>query len=237
VYDNLAASTAASGGGGMNAYNPPVSSQNNAYNLPHASNNSNPYGAGSSGAYNGNAVPPSIHIVNQNAYSGARVVQSCSSEFTSRGGIGIVVSAAQLGVTGGGVWRDSVSGQATTMSTTRSAGPQEHVDLTPTHLHLPTEYHPIHFENEISPEMGGGGGGLDRLCPVCNQNFSHISMDEFQTHVFECFDDTEESSGPDTLQPQGNYLFFKIVLSLITLHLVTMCCCSNWLWCQVRDKR
>ena len=37
------------------------------------------------------------------------------------------------------------------------------------------------------------------VCPVCSADFSHYSMDEFQTHVFECFDD---SDGPETLHAE-----------------------------------
>lgn len=39
----------------------------------------------------------------------------------------------------------------------------------------------------------------DKLCPVCNNDFSHVSMEEFQTHVFECFDD---EAAPETMKPQ-----------------------------------
>ncbi|XP_041371774.1 LOW QUALITY PROTEIN: uncharacterized protein LOC121385244 [Gigantopelta aegis] len=37
------------------------------------------------------------------------------------------------------------------------------------------------------------------VCPVCSVDFNHYSMDEFQTHVFECFDD---SDAPETLHAE-----------------------------------
>lgn len=36
----------------------------------------------------------------------------------------------------------------------------------------------------------------DRLCPVCNGDFGSLSIDEFQSHVLECFDN---ESGPETI--------------------------------------
>ncbi|KAH9524383.1 hypothetical protein Btru_054365 [Bulinus truncatus] len=39
----------------------------------------------------------------------------------------------------------------------------------------------------------------DKLCPVCNKDFSQASMEDFQTHVFRCFDDDE---APETMKPQ-----------------------------------
>ena len=36
----------------------------------------------------------------------------------------------------------------------------------------------------------------DRVCPVCNRDYSHVSMEDFQTHVFECFDE----DGPETMK-------------------------------------
>ena len=48
---------------------------------------------------------------------------------------------------------------------------------------------------------GGGGGGplnSDRICPVCNRDYSHVTMEDFQTHVFECFDD---ENAPETMKP------------------------------------
>ncbi|WAR04968.1 hypothetical protein MAR_020337 [Mya arenaria] len=38
-----------------------------------------------------------------------------------------------------------------------------------------------------------------KVCPVCSQEFSRMKMEEFQMHVFECFDNCDES--PATLQP------------------------------------
>lgn len=39
----------------------------------------------------------------------------------------------------------------------------------------------------------------DRVCPVCNNNYDHFSMEDFQTHVFKCFDD---ENPPETMKPQ-----------------------------------
>ncbi|CAL1547637.1 unnamed protein product [Lymnaea stagnalis] len=39
----------------------------------------------------------------------------------------------------------------------------------------------------------------DKLCPVCNKDFSRVSMEDFQTHVFKCFDD---ENAPETMKPQ-----------------------------------
>ncbi|XP_059146550.1 uncharacterized protein LOC131934526 isoform X2 [Physella acuta] len=39
----------------------------------------------------------------------------------------------------------------------------------------------------------------DRICPVCNNNYDHFSMEDFQTHVFKCFDD---ENPPETMKPQ-----------------------------------
>ncbi|GFN87964.1 hypothetical protein PoB_001447000 [Plakobranchus ocellatus] len=39
----------------------------------------------------------------------------------------------------------------------------------------------------------------DRLCPVCGQDFSRVRMEDFQAHVFECFDD----AGPETMKAPG----------------------------------
>jgi len=39
----------------------------------------------------------------------------------------------------------------------------------------------------------------DRVCPVCNRDYSDVTMEDFQTHVFECFDD---ENAPETMKPQ-----------------------------------
>lgn len=39
----------------------------------------------------------------------------------------------------------------------------------------------------------------DKLCPVCTSDYSQLSMEEFQTHVFECIDDQNQ---PETMKPQ-----------------------------------
>lgn len=49
-------------------------------------------------------------------------------------------------------------------------------------------------------------GGSERvnslkICPSCNREFSRLTLDEFQLHVYECFDSNDE---PSTLQAPGN---------------------------------
>ena len=39
----------------------------------------------------------------------------------------------------------------------------------------------------------------DRACPVCGQDFSHVPMEDFQAHVYECFDE----EGPETMKAPG----------------------------------
>ncbi|KAH3703107.1 uncharacterized protein LOC127859823 isoform X2 [Dreissena polymorpha] len=41
-----------------------------------------------------------------------------------------------------------------------------------------------------------------KICPSCNQEFSRLTMADFQVHVFDCFDQQDES--PATLQAMGN---------------------------------
>ncbi|XP_076437392.1 uncharacterized protein LOC143276653 isoform X2 [Babylonia areolata] len=154
---------------------------------------------------------PSMHILNQSSMTGGRVLQNTPA--SGSGGCGgmitnapstathqpaIVVGGGWGGGGGGGmVSRDGMGGHR--------GSPQEHSDLTP-RPHNPTDLElnqQIHFVNEPSPMGTGGGGADDCKCPVCGQDFSHITMDEFQTHVFECFDDVEDTSNaPETLQPQ-----------------------------------
>ncbi|GFR90507.1 hypothetical protein ElyMa_006151300 [Elysia marginata] len=40
----------------------------------------------------------------------------------------------------------------------------------------------------------------DRTCPVCGQDFSHLPMENFQAHVYECFDE----AGPETMKAPGD---------------------------------
>lgn len=53
-----------------------------------------------------------------------------------------------------------------------------------------------------SGELGVGGGDIeerldsDRLCPVCSRDFGQVSIEDFQSHVLECFD---TDSGPETM--------------------------------------
>ena len=39
----------------------------------------------------------------------------------------------------------------------------------------------------------------ERSCPVCGQDFSHVPMEDFQAHVYECFDE----AGPETMKAPG----------------------------------
>lgn len=136
-------------------------------------------------------IVPSMTILNQSSMTGARVLQSSSGNLRS-GGATTTPSIQEPGVPVS-VGRDSAPTRAS---------PQEHSDMTqphnPTDLELNQQ---IRFVNEpVTPEAGAN---LDRKCPVCCQDFSHITMDEFQTHVFECFDDADDTSNaPETLQAQ-----------------------------------
>lgn len=42
--------------------------------------------------------------------------------------------------------------------------------------------------------------GLLQVCPICNHECSDMTMENFQAHVFDCFDN--EAEPPETLQPQ-----------------------------------
>ncbi|BFZ06269.1 hypothetical protein BsWGS_09308 [Bradybaena similaris] len=50
--------------------------------------------------------------------------------------------------------------------------------------------------NPVSPRCKQNS---DKLCPVCTSDYSQLSMEEFQTHVFECIDDQNQ---PETMKPQ-----------------------------------
>ena len=144
---------------------------------------------------NGNHVStvPPAHLVN-----GARFVQNSADSFGSSGGSTMTLAPQQSGLAvamrrDGGAARGS---------------PQEHTDFTQPldHAHPDLTHQlqdPAQFENG-QPAGEAAAPNLDRKCPVCGQDFSHISMDEFQTHVFECFDDAEEANAPETLQPQNS---------------------------------
>lgn len=51
----------------------------------------------------------------------------------------------------------------------------------------------------VQEEMGDGNVSAVKICPVCNDEFSRLTLNQFQMHVFECFDNVDES--PATLQP------------------------------------
>ena len=154
---------------------------------------------------NGNSsTVPSMHILSKNGLAGARVVRNNSDSFGNSGGSAMTFDPPQQPGLAVAMRRDG--------GVAARGSPQEHTDFSqrlnnPTHLDLNPVVQPIRFENNNPPAEGVGGGqaamtGLDRKCPVCCQDFSHISMDEFQTHVFECFDDAEDANAPETLQPQ-----------------------------------
>lgn len=49
----------------------------------------------------------------------------------------------------------------------------------------------------VQEEIGENVAAV-KICPMCNQEFSRLTLDQFQMHVFECFDNSDES--PATLQ-------------------------------------
>lgn len=51
----------------------------------------------------------------------------------------------------------------------------------------------------VQEETGDGNVSDVKICPVCNEECSRLTLDQFQMHVFECFDNVDES--PATLQP------------------------------------
>lgn len=51
----------------------------------------------------------------------------------------------------------------------------------------------------VQQETVEGNVSSVKICPVCNEEFSRLTLDQFQMHVFECFDNCDES--PATLQP------------------------------------
>lgn len=53
--------------------------------------------------------------------------------------------------------------------------------------------------SSVDPDLSRSKLNSDRLCLVCSKDYSHLSMEDFQTHVFECFDD---DAAPETMKPQ-----------------------------------
>ncbi|XP_012945347.1 uncharacterized protein LOC101859288 [Aplysia californica] len=53
------------------------------------------------------------------------------------------------------------------------------------------------FESAVEPPRAHLNS--DRICPVCSKDYSEVSMEDFQTHVFECFDD---ENTPETMRPE-----------------------------------
>ncbi|CAG5126411.1 unnamed protein product [Candidula unifasciata] len=51
--------------------------------------------------------------------------------------------------------------------------------------------------SSVDPDPSASRLNSDKLCPVCNNDYSQVSMEEFQTHVFECFDD---ENPPETMK-------------------------------------
>lgn len=54
-------------------------------------------------------------------------------------------------------------------------------------------------QQQVITSGSSSSNSSNRLCPVCNQDFNHISMEDFQAHVLDCFDN---DNGPDTLQAE-----------------------------------
>ena len=53
--------------------------------------------------------------------------------------------------------------------------------------------------NPVQEETGDVNVAAVKICPVCNEECSRLTLDQFQMHVVECFDNNDES--PATLQP------------------------------------
>ncbi|BFZ22240.1 hypothetical protein BsWGS_25277 [Bradybaena similaris] len=51
--------------------------------------------------------------------------------------------------------------------------------------------------SSVDPDPSVSRVNSDKLCPVCNNDYSQVSMEDFQTHVFECFDD---ENPPETMK-------------------------------------
>lgn len=51
--------------------------------------------------------------------------------------------------------------------------------------------------SSVDPDPSVSRLNSDKLCPVCNNDYSQVSMEDFQTHVFECFDD---ENPPETMK-------------------------------------
>ncbi|KAL8592575.1 hypothetical protein ACOMHN_030260 [Nucella lapillus] len=143
------------------------------------------------GSYSPNKTTPSMHILNPGIMAGARVIRNDSDSFGNSGGMVVMAPPVQSG----GI-------TPTHLNKESSHRPQEHDDGTFTAA-MP-ELSPVNDRNYLNaPVINPAQSGSDSKCPVCGQDFSHISMDEFQTHVFECFDNAEENaSALQTLQPE-----------------------------------
>ncbi|CAG5115691.1 unnamed protein product [Candidula unifasciata] len=59
-----------------------------------------------------------------------------------------------------------------------------------TTVQLLSRSEPISYRSRLSS---------DKLCPVCSIDYNQLSMEEFQTHVFECIDDQNQ---PETMKPE-----------------------------------
>ncbi|XP_046570381.1 tax1-binding protein 1 homolog [Haliotis rubra] len=60
------------------------------------------------------------------------------------------------------------------------------------------EASPNNNRTQTSQVQGNQTESTEKICPVCSRDFASMPMEDFQTHVFECFDD---SSAPETLRP------------------------------------
>ncbi|XP_060557143.1 uncharacterized protein LOC132717646 [Ruditapes philippinarum] len=56
--------------------------------------------------------------------------------------------------------------------------------------------------NPVQEETGDTNVAAVKICPVCNEECSRLTLDQFQMHVVECFDNNDES--PATLQPAAS---------------------------------
>ena len=174
-----------------------------------------------------NSKAPSMHIINQSGMTGARVIRNNSDGFRSSGGRNVTPTSQFSGLAAGNerenmltpasqvldlsdnLSREALApptqqlGVARDWRSTRGI-PQEHDDLTHFRNNSPLEVNQTNQIQETRDTLiSEAGSVLDRKCPVCGMDCSQISMDEFQTHVFECFDNTDDTSiAPETMQPQ-----------------------------------
>ncbi|XP_046334213.2 tax1-binding protein 1 homolog [Haliotis rufescens] len=71
-------------------------------------------------------------------------------------------------------------------------------ELRPNLAYPGTEASPSDHRTQTGPRQTNQAESAEKVCPVCSRDFAPMPMEDFQTHVFECFDD---SSAPETLRP------------------------------------